>query len=28
LNNVLQVNHGVICQTDPNMDTWSVVDKW
>jgi hypothetical protein len=28
LNNVLEVNHGVICQTDPNMDTWSVVDKW
>jgi hypothetical protein len=28
LNNVLQVNHGVVCQTDPNMDTWSVVDKW
>jgi len=26
--NVLQVNHGIICQTDPNMDTWSVVDKW
>ena len=28
LNNVLEVNHGVVCQTDPNMDTWSVVDKW
>lgn len=28
LNNVLQVNHGVVCQTNPNMDTWSVVDKW
>jgi len=26
--NILQVNHGVICQTDTNMDTWSVVDKW
>jgi hypothetical protein len=28
MNNVLEVNHGVVCQTDPNMDTWSVVDKW
>jgi len=28
MNNVLQVNHGVVCQTNPNMDTWSVVDKW
>jgi hypothetical protein len=28
LNNILEVNHGVICQTDPNMDTWSVIDKW
>ena len=28
LYNVLQVNHGVTCQTDPNLDSWSVVDKW
>lgn len=28
LNNVLEVNHGVICQTDPNMDNWQVLDKW
>lgn len=28
LNNVLEVNHGVVCQTDPNMDTWQVLDKW
>jgi hypothetical protein len=26
--NVLQVNHGVVCQIDPDMDTWQVVDKW
>lgn len=26
--NVLQVNHGVTCQTDPTLDSWSVVDKW
>jgi hypothetical protein len=26
--NVLQVNHGVICQIDADMDTWQVVDKW
>ena len=28
LNNILEVNHGVVCQTDPNMDNWSIVDKW
>lgn len=28
LNNVLEVNHGVVCQTDPNMDIWQVLDKW
>jgi hypothetical protein len=26
--NVLQVNHGVVCQIDPDMDTWQVIDKW
>ena len=26
--NVLQVNHGIICQIEPNMATWQVVDKW
>lgn len=28
LNNVLEVNHGVICQTDPQLDNWQVLDKW
>jgi hypothetical protein len=26
--NVLQVNHGVICQKDTKLDMWTVVDKW
>lgn len=27
-NNVLQINHGVICQKDTKLDMWTVVDKW
>lgn len=27
-NNVLQINHGVICQTGEKLDMWTVVDKW
>jgi hypothetical protein len=26
--NVLQVNHGVICQSSEKLDMWTVVDKW